>query len=88
MSNIDNSSSDRRGSFMTVPLSERGFPRPIVFILSFFGVAYLTYPSLGIFEFLPDALPVVGHLDEGGAYLLLWYGLLEVVEGRRRRNRD
>ncbi len=88
MSNIENSNSERRGSFMTVPLSERGFPRPIVFLFSILGVAYLTYPSLGIFEFLPDALPVVGHLDEGGAYLLLWYGLLEVVEGRRRRNRD
>ena len=85
MSNIENNNNDRRGSFMTSPLSERGVPRWLVFILSFLGVAYLTYPSLSIFELLPDALPVIGHLDEGGAYLLLWYGLLEFFEGRRNR---
>ena len=33
---------------------------------------YLLNPGLGIFEFLPDTLPLVGNLDEGlaGAILL------------------
>ena len=87
MSELEHTTNERRGSFMTIPLSERGFPRWLVIILSFLGVAYITYPSLGLFEFLPDALPIVGHLDEGGAYLLIWYGLLEFFEGRRNKRR-
>ena len=47
-----------------------------------FGVLaliYLANPTFGLFELLPDNLPVVGNLDEAGAVLLLtnvltWYG--------------
>ena len=86
MNELENTTKGRRRSFMTEPLSERGLPRWLVYFLSLLGVAYISYPSLGLFEFIPDALPVVGHLDEGGAYLLIWYGMLEFFEGRRRRN--
>ncbi len=62
----------------------------------FAGVAaalYLVYPSLGIFELLPDALPLVGNLDEAGASLLLinvlaFYGIDLNRFGRRKRKRD
>ncbi len=41
---------------------------------------YLMNPTLGIFELLPDNLPLVGNLDEAGAVLILvntlaYYGL-------------
>ena len=34
---------------------------------------YLVYPSLGIFELIPDAIPVVGSLDEAAATAGLLY---------------
>ena len=36
---------------------------------------YLVYPSLGIFELIPDAIPVVGSLDEAAATAGLLYSL-------------
>jgi uncharacterized membrane protein YkvA (DUF1232 family) len=35
------------------------------------AAVYLVYPSLGIFELIPDALPVVGNIDEATATVLL-----------------
>jgi len=39
------------------------------------SVIYLCNPGLGIFEILPDALPVIGNLDEVFFTLLLLYCL-------------
>lgn len=39
---------------------------------------YLTYPSLGIFELIPDSLPLVGSLDEAGATTGLLYALFRL----------
>ena len=36
---------------------------------------YLIYPSLGVFELIPDAIPVVGSLDEAAATAGLLYSL-------------
>ena len=41
------------------------------------GLIYILNPTLGIFELLPDNLPLVGNLDEGLAFLLIWFGLVE-----------
>lgn len=54
---------------------------------------YLINPTFGVFELLPDNLPLVGNLDEAGASLLLinvlaWYGIDLNRFGRRRRKRD
>ncbi len=73
------------GSFMTSPLSERGVPRWLVMVFSVIGFVYLLNPTAGIIELIPDVTPFVGNIDEGGAFLLLWYGLLEIVEGRKNR---
>lgn len=73
----------RRG--LATPLSERGIPKPLVYLGGLLGLVYLINPTFGVFELLPDNLPFVGNLDEGGAMLLLWYGLLEWLDGRRRR---
>jgi len=35
------------------------------------GAAYLLYPSLGLFELIPDAVPVFGSLDEAAATMLV-----------------
>jgi len=35
------------------------------------AAVYLVYPSLSVFELLPDALPVVGSLDEASATVVL-----------------
>ena len=72
-------------SIMTRPLSDRGFPRSLVILSSIVGFVYLLNPTAGVLEFLPDNLPIIGNLDEGGAFILLWYGLLEIVERRRSR---
>jgi uncharacterized membrane protein YkvA (DUF1232 family) len=44
-------------------------------LATFLGIAacliYLLNPGLGIFELIPDNLPVVGNLDEGAAAALL-----------------
>lgn len=35
------------------------------------AAAYLVYPSFGLLEFIPDALPIVGNLDEATATVIL-----------------
>ena len=35
------------------------------------GFLYVLNPGAGIFELLPDALPLIGNLDEAGAVLLV-----------------
>ena len=43
----------------------------IVLGLGAVAVLYLIYPSLGIFELIPDATPLIGSLDEIAAAALL-----------------
>lgn len=35
------------------------------------GGLYLLNPTAGIFEFLPDNIPLIGNLDEAGAAILV-----------------
>ncbi len=72
-----------RGTFFTTPLSRQGWPVWAVYLAALVGLVYLLNPGLGVFELLPDNLPVVGNLDEGLAFMLAWYGLLEFFEGKR-----
>lgn len=65
------------------PLSKRGFPRWLVFALSLLGLIYILNPTFGLIEFIPDNLPIIGNLDEGAAFLLVFYGLLEFLEGKK-----
>lgn len=75
---------NRRG-VITTPLSGRGIPPWITYLMAIAGLVYLLNPTAGILELLPDNLPLAGNLDEGAAMLLLWYGLVEFVEGRKRK---
>jgi len=70
---------------LTTPLSLRGIPAWLVYVASVIGIVYLLNPTAGVFELLPDNLPLIGNLDESVAAFLLWYGLVEFFEGRKRR---
>lgn len=70
-------------SFFTTPLSARGWPRWFVFLMMGVAILYILNPTLGLFEFIPDTIPVIGNLDEGVAFLLIWMGLLEIFEGKK-----
>lgn len=44
------------------------------------AVIYLANPTFGVFELIPDTMPLVGNLDEAGAVFLLisvlrYYGI-------------
>ena len=79
----DNQYKDR--SFMTTPLSERGMPPFAVYFMAFLGLIYILNPGAGVIELIPDNIPIIGNLDEGGAFLAIWYGLLEFFEGSKKR---
>ena len=66
------------------PLSTRGFPRWLVFVMAILGFIYILNPTFGIIELIPDNLPIIGNLDEGLAFLLVMYGVLELMEGKER----
>lgn len=70
-------------STLTTPLSMRGLPRWLVFLTGFIGLIYLLNPTMGVFEIIPDVVPVVGNLDEGVAAVLIWYAVVEFFEGRK-----
>ncbi len=39
------------------------------------GLIYILNPGFGLFELIPDSIPVIGNLDEAGAVLLILSGL-------------
>jgi uncharacterized membrane protein YkvA (DUF1232 family) len=43
----------------------------VVFCLGLAALIYLLNPGAGLFEILPDNLPLVGNLDEAAAMALL-----------------
>jgi len=71
--------------FLTTPLSARGIPAFAVYLFAVIGVIYILNPGSGVIELLPDNLPVIGNLDEGGAFIAVWYGLIEFFEGRKQQ---
>jgi uncharacterized membrane protein YkvA (DUF1232 family) len=42
------------------------------------GAIYLLNPGAGIIELIPDAIPLVGNLDEAGATALLLWGVQQL----------
>lgn len=67
----------------------RLFKEMMILALAAVALIYLIYPSLGVFELIPDAIPVIGSLDEASATIILvntlrYYGLdLARLYGRR-----
>jgi len=69
------------------PLSNRGWPVWLVYLMAIFGFIYLLNPTAGILELIPDNLPIVGNLDESASVLLILAGIVEVLEGRKYRSK-
>lgn len=67
------------------PLSKRGWPVWLVYLMAAIGLVYLLNPTAGILEILPDNLPIVGNLDESVSVLLILAGIVEALEGRKYR---
>lgn len=42
-----------------------------VLLLGIFSLLYLLNPTAGIFELIPDNIPLIGNLDEAAAVTLL-----------------
>lgn len=42
-----------------------------IFLLGLFSLVYLLNPTAGIFELIPDNIPLIGNLDEAAAVTLL-----------------
>lgn len=70
---------DIKGKMLRIPLSMRGWPKWLVWAFSAVGLLYILNPTLGVIELLPDNLPLIGNLDEGAAYLMLYYGIMEFL---------
>ena len=49
------------------------FKDVLVFLVGLLSFIYLLNPTCGVFELIPDNLPLVGNLDEAGATMLLLY---------------
>ncbi len=64
----------------------------VVFCLGVLAALYLLNPTAGVFELIPDNLPLVGNLDEAAAVALLvmclkYFGF-ELPDIFRRGRRD
>ncbi len=46
------------------------------------AVIYLINPGAGVFELIPDNIPVIGNLDEGAACYVL-YSCIEHFRGKK-----
>lgn len=84
---MDNSQEKKDRSFITTPLSAYGMPVFVIYALALLGLIHMLNPGSGVIELIPDNIPFIGNLDEGGAVLALWYGLLELLEGKKFRKK-
>ena len=63
----------------------RKWPSFLVYLAGITGVFYLLNPTLGIFELIPDTIPVVGNLDEGAAAILAWNAIQQIRSLRKSK---
>ena len=61
---MDNPPNSDKFGVLTTPLSRRGWPTWLVYLVAALGLVYILNPTLGVLEFLPDNLPIVGNLDD------------------------
>ena len=72
---------------LSEPLSKYGWPAWLVYLLAAIGMIYILNPTFGVFEFIPDNLPIIGNLDESVAVMLVLAGIVELLEGRQYRKK-
>ena len=73
---------------LSEPLSKYGWPTWLVYLLAVIGAIYILNPTLGILEFIPDNLPIIGNLDESVAVMLILAGIVEALEGQRKNKKS
>ena len=49
----------------------RLFKEMFIVFMAAFAAIYLTFPTFGVIEFIPDFIPIFGSLDEATATLIL-----------------
>ncbi len=63
-----------------------------IFLLGLFCLIYILNPSAGIFEIIPDNLPLIGNLDEAAAVatllMCLRYFGIELPDLFRKDDKD
>ncbi len=87
----DQNEKETRSGFvktLSEPLSKYGWPAWLVYTLAIFGLIYLLNPTFGVFEFIPDNLPIIGNLDESVAVMLVLAGIVEALEGQKSRKKN
>jgi uncharacterized membrane protein YkvA (DUF1232 family) len=53
-------------------MKNRSFMKSIVmFFTGIIGLIYIFNPTAGLFEIIPDNLPIIGNLDEAAAVMLV-----------------
>ena len=63
----------------------------VIILLAAIAVIYLLNPTAGVFELIPDNIPLVGNLDEAGAVTIIlstlgYYGIdMNLLYGRKRK---
>lgn len=66
--------------------------KPGIFLLGLFCVLYILNPTAGIFELIPDNLPIIGNLDEAAAIatllMCLKYFGIELPDIFRRNDKN
>ncbi|MBI9045867.1 MAG: DUF1232 domain-containing protein [Anaerolineaceae bacterium] len=75
----------KKPNWTTTPLSNKGWPKWMIFFLAVASFIYMLNPTAGIFELIPDNIPVIGNLDEGLAFYMLWMGIVEIFEGKSQQ---
>lgn len=60
------------GEIVPEPKQQPGWAKTIAWTTIILGGLYIVNPTAGIFELLPDALPLVGNLDEAAVMFLIF----------------
>ena len=55
-----------------VPVEQPSWGRTLAWLTIVLGSVYIINPTAGIFELLPDNLPMIGNLDEAAAMFLIF----------------
>ncbi len=56
-----------------------------IFLTGVVGFIYILNPTMGVFELIPDNLPIIGNLDEGAAAILIWNAVQQLRAARKSK---
>lgn len=66
-------------------LPARTWPPFWIYLTGVVGVIYMLNPTMGVFELIPDNLPIIGNLDEGAAAILIWNAVQQFRATRKSK---